>query len=182
MHLPNTLYVALAAWQPGLLAAASGAIAVEQFGCGCGFTAHMVFMLQVAAGEGGHHPQGNPHKTAHFALCTGFMALGMMLPGMWSGWLQQQLQPRLDSEVRSTLLGHTQRGGTPTAYDRVLATRFGWAAAELVREGRFGRMVVLRGEEIDSVEIAGIAGRSRPVPPDHPLLRAARDTGVMLGH
>jgi 6-phosphofructokinase 1 len=98
------------------------------------------------------------------------------------GWLQQQLQPRLDSEVRSTLLGHTQRGGTPTAYDRVLATRFGWAAAELVREGRFGRMVVLRGEEIDSVEIAGIAGRSRPVPPDHPLLRAARDTGVMLGH
>jgi 6-phosphofructokinase 1 len=97
------------------------------------------------------------------------------------GWLQQQLQPRLDSEVRSTLLGHTQRGGTPTAYDRVLATRFGWAAAELVREGRFGRMVVLRGEEIDSVEIAGIAGRSRPVPPDHPLLRAARDTGVMLG-
>ncbi len=98
------------------------------------------------------------------------------------GWLQQQLQPRLDCEVRSTLLGHTQRGGTPTAYDRVLATRFGWAAAELVREGRFGRMVVLRGEEIDSVEIAGIAGRSRPVPPDHPLLRAARDTGVMLGH
>jgi phosphofructokinase-like protein len=98
-----------------------------------------------------------------------------------SGWLQHELQPHLDSEVRSTLLGHTQRGGTPTAYDRVLATRFGWAAAELVREGRFGRMVVLRGEDIDSVEIAGIAGRSRPVPPDHPLLRAARDTGVMLG-
>ena len=98
-----------------------------------------------------------------------------------SSWLQHELQPHLDSEVRSTLLGHTQRGGTPTAYDRVLATRFGWAAAELVREGRFGRMVVLRGEDIDSVEIAGIAGRSRPVPPDHPLLRAARDTGVMLG-
>jgi 6-phosphofructokinase 1 len=98
-----------------------------------------------------------------------------------ANWLQQQLQPRLTSEVRSTLLGHTQRGGTPTAYDRVLATRFGWAAAELVREGRFGRMVVLKGDEIESVEIAGIAGRSRPVPVDHPLLRAARDTGVMLG-
>jgi 6-phosphofructokinase 1 len=98
-----------------------------------------------------------------------------------ANWLQQQLQPRLSSEVRSTLLGHTQRGGTPTAYDRVLATRFGWAAAELVREGRFGRMVVLKGDEIESVEIAGIAGRSRPVPVDHPLLRAARDTGVMLG-
>jgi 6-phosphofructokinase 1 len=95
--------------------------------------------------------------------------------------LQQQLQPRLQSEVRSTLLGHTQRGGTPTAYDRVLATRFGWAAAGLVREGRFGRMVVLRGDDIDSVDIASIAGRNRPVPPDHPLLRAARDIGVMLG-
>lgn len=98
-----------------------------------------------------------------------------------ANWLQQQLQPRLSSEVRSTLLGHTQRGGTPTAFDRVLATRFGWAAADLVREGRFGRMVVLRGDEIESVEIAGIAGRNRPVPVDHPLLRAARDTGVMLG-
>jgi len=95
--------------------------------------------------------------------------------------LQQQLQPRLQSEVRSTLLGHTQRGGTPTAYDRVLATRFGWAAAGLVREGRFGRMVVLRGDDIESVEIAEIAGRSRPMPLDHPLLRAAHDTGVMLG-
>jgi PAT family beta-lactamase induction signal transducer AmpG len=91
MHLPNTLYIALAAWQPASLVVVSGAIAIEQFGYGFGFTAYMVFMLQVAAGEGGHHPQGNPHKTAHFALCTGFMALGMMLPGMWSGWLQQQL-------------------------------------------------------------------------------------------
>jgi len=90
MHLPNTLYVALAAWQPGLLAVVSGAIAVEQFGCGCGFTAHMVFMLQVAPGRGGDG-QDNPHKAAHYALCTRFMALGMMLPGMWSGWLQQEL-------------------------------------------------------------------------------------------
>ncbi|MFN5164969.1 MAG: 6-phosphofructokinase [Pseudomonadota bacterium] len=98
------------------------------------------------------------------------------------GGLQQQLQPRLDSEVRSTLLGHTQRGGPAEARGQHAVVGRRRAAAELVREGRFGRMVVLRGEEIDSVEIAGIAGRSRPVPPDHPLLRAARDTGVMLGH
>jgi 6-phosphofructokinase len=56
-------------------------------------------------------------------------------------WLQQQLQPRVDSEVRTTLLGHVQRGGTPTAFDRVLATRFGVAAARLVQQGRFGHMV-----------------------------------------
>jgi 6-phosphofructokinase 1 len=98
-----------------------------------------------------------------------------------SAWLQARLQPMLTSEVRSTLLGHTQRGGTPTAFDRVLATRFGWHAAQLVREGRFGRMVTLRGDEIHSVEIETIAGRSRPVPLEHPLLQAARGIGVMLG-
>ena len=87
MHLPNALYVALAAWQPQQLALVSAAIAVEQFGYGFGFTAYMVYLLQVAAGPGG----ASPHKTAHYAIGTGFMALGMMLPGMWSGWLQQVL-------------------------------------------------------------------------------------------
>ncbi len=91
MHVPNVLYVLLAAWQPAGQALAWGpaaaAIAVEQFGYGFGFAAYMVFMLQVASGPAGD----NPHKTAHYALCTGFMALGMMLPGMWAGWLQQQL-------------------------------------------------------------------------------------------
>jgi MFS transporter, PAT family, beta-lactamase induction signal transducer AmpG len=87
MHLPNTVFVALAVWQPANLALVSAAIAVEQFGYGFGFTAYMVYMLMVAGG-----PEGsNPHKTAHYALCTGFMALGMMLPGMWAGWLQDRL-------------------------------------------------------------------------------------------
>jgi len=98
-----------------------------------------------------------------------------------SAWLQQRLQPLVASEVRSTLLGHVQRGGTPTAYDRVLATRYGWHAAELLLQGRFGRMVALQGDRIVSHDIAGIAGKSRPVPPDHPLLQVARGTGVMLG-
>ncbi len=60
------------------LNSASG-FAIEQFGYGFGFTAYMLYMIMVVEGE---------HKTAHFAICTGFMALGMMLPGMWSGWLQ----------------------------------------------------------------------------------------------
>ncbi len=87
MHLPNTVFVALAMAQPQSLWTVSAAVAVEQFGYGFGFTAYMVYMLMVASGPGGK----NPHKTAHYALCTGFMALGMMLPGMWAGWLQQQL-------------------------------------------------------------------------------------------
>lgn len=96
MHLPNTVYVLLALWQPGALAWVAGAIALEQFGYGLGFTAFMVYMLMVAGGHDGRPGTDgaggeSPHKTAHYALCTGFMALGMMLPGMGAGWLQEQL-------------------------------------------------------------------------------------------
>ncbi len=82
MHVPNAVFVALAMYQPQDLWTVSTALAVEQFGYGLGFTAYLMYMILVSQG---------PHKTAHYAICTGFMALGMMLPGMWSGWLQQQL-------------------------------------------------------------------------------------------
>jgi len=99
MHVPNALYVLLAVWPPGgagALAAVTAAVAAEQFGYGFGFAGYMVFMLRVASRSGnGSAGAGvaadNPNKTAHYALCTGFMALGMMLPGMWAGWLQQVL-------------------------------------------------------------------------------------------
>lgn len=95
--------------------------------------------------------------------------------------LREQLQPLLDSEVRTTVLGHVQRGGAPTAYDRVLATRCGHAAADLIAQRRFNRMVVLRGTEMDSVPLADVAGRNRRVAVDHPLVLAARAIGVSLG-
>jgi MFS transporter, PAT family, beta-lactamase induction signal transducer AmpG len=82
LHLPNLLFVALAAWQPQNLWFITAAVACEQLGYGFGFAAYLMFMILVADG---------PSKTAHYALCTGIMALGMMLPGMASGWLQQQL-------------------------------------------------------------------------------------------
>jgi PAT family beta-lactamase induction signal transducer AmpG len=89
MHAPNLVFVALATWQPTNLVLVSAAVALEQFGYGFGFTAYMVFMLMVASSSGSG--ESAVHKTAHYALCTGFMALGMMLPGMWAGWLQSQL-------------------------------------------------------------------------------------------
>lgn len=82
MHLPNLAFLALALAQPSSLWVVSSALAVEQFGYGLGFTAYLMYMILVAEG---------PHKTAHYALCTGFMALGMMIPGMWSGWLQDHI-------------------------------------------------------------------------------------------
>ncbi|RVT87582.1 MFS transporter [Inhella crocodyli] len=82
MHVPNVVFLAMALSHPGSLWIVCAALAVEQFGYGLGFTAYLMVMILVAEG---------PHKTAHYAICTGFMALGMMLPGMWSGWLQDQL-------------------------------------------------------------------------------------------
>jgi 6-phosphofructokinase len=95
--------------------------------------------------------------------------------------LRAMLEPHLQSEVRTTLLGHVQRGGTPTAYDRVLATRFGHAAARLAVQRDFGRMVALQADTCVSVLLAEVAGRTRHVPPDHPLVQAARGLGVCLG-
>ncbi|MEO5733347.1 MAG: MFS transporter [Rubrivivax sp.] len=95
MHLPNTVFVMLALWQPQGLSMVSVAVAVEQFGYGLGFTAFMVFLLMVASqastGVAGETQARNPHQTAHYAIGTGFMALGMMLPGMAAGWLQARL-------------------------------------------------------------------------------------------
>ncbi|MHA7600288.1 6-phosphofructokinase [Alicycliphilus sp. T452] len=95
--------------------------------------------------------------------------------------LRQQLQPHLKSEVRTTVLGYVQRGGDPTPFDRVLATRFGHHAAQLVIAGQLDRMVTLQDGRIGSVEIARVANTQRKVPPDHDLITMARDIGVCLG-
>ena len=86
IHLPDAVFIWRASAQPQNLFAIGAGVAVEQFGYGFGFTAFMLYMIRIARG---------PHTTAHYALCTGFMALGMMLPGMWSGWLQEQLGYKL---------------------------------------------------------------------------------------
>ena len=95
--------------------------------------------------------------------------------------LQQALQLLLHCEVRSTVLGHTQRGGSPTAFDRVLSTRFGYHAAQLVQRREWGRMVALQSDVCTSVPLTDVAGRNRLVPVDHELVRAARGLGVCLG-
>lgn len=78
MYLPKCAFVFLSFTQPDNFLLTCGTVALEQFGYGFGFTAFMLYLLYFADG---------PHKTAHYAICTGFMALGMMIPGMWSGWL-----------------------------------------------------------------------------------------------
>jgi len=75
--------------------------------------------------------------------------------------LADLIEEKTGYETRSVNLGHTQRGGTPTAYDRMLATRYGLAAIDLVHKGEFGRMVVLKGTEIKSITIAEAVSRNR---------------------
>ncbi|HZR91407.1 MAG TPA: ATP-dependent 6-phosphofructokinase [Gaiellaceae bacterium] len=79
--------------------------------------------------------------------------------------LAQEIESRTGFETRVTVLGHVQRGGTPTARDRVLATRFGLAAADLVHEGRFGRMVALRGDDIVDIALEQAVAELKRVPP-----------------
>ena len=81
-HAPIAVFLLLALYQPSNLWLIGTGLAVEQFGYGFGFTAYMLYMMLVADG---------PHKTAHYAICTGFMALGMMLPGMAAGWIEDQI-------------------------------------------------------------------------------------------
>lgn len=93
----------------------------------------------------------------------------------------QQVEELTGKETRVTVLGHLQRGGSPTAFDRILATRYGTTAVRLVMEGRFGEMVCLCGTKICSVPLREGAGKMRQVPLDSDLILSARQLGICLG-
>ena len=82
ISLPNLVYLYMAYTMPESIVVVNACVAVEQFGYGFGFTAYTMYLMLFAEGE---------YKTSHYAISTGFMALGMMLPGMASGWIQEQI-------------------------------------------------------------------------------------------
>ena len=92
-----------------------------------------------------------------------------------------QLEDMTGREARCVVLGHLQRGGGPTAFDRVLATRFGGAAVELIRRGVFGKMVANNPPDIVPIPLADVVGRTKTVPLDSDLVKTARALGVSLG-
>jgi 6-phosphofructokinase 1 len=96
-------------------------------------------------------------------------------------WVADQLEKLIGIETRAIVLGHVQRGGTPTPHDRLLATTFGHHAFELLSAGQVGRVVVQRAGVIDSVPLEEVAGKVRTVPRDHPLVRAALGIGTSFG-
>lgn len=98
-----------------------------------------------------------------------------------TGNLAAQLETLTDLESRVTILGHVQRGGTPSPVDRLLATRLGTACADLIAAGVSGVMVAMRANRCVPVPLTEVAGKRRTVPLDHPWLITARNLGVSLG-
>ena len=95
--------------------------------------------------------------------------------------LAEKVQKKTDQEVRITVPGHTQRGGSPCAYDRVLSTRLGAAAAEAILDGEFGCMIGVKKNEMVRVPLSEVAGKLKYVDPKAPIIKEAELTGISFG-
>jgi 6-phosphofructokinase 1 len=137
-----------------------------------GRTFSIVVVAEGAAEKGGEARTRGP-KAAGRELLLGGIA----------EWLAREVESRTGKESRSIVLGHLQRGGAPTTFDRLLGTRFGAAAARLVAEGRFGVMVALDPPKLRAVPLRQAVGRGRirSVPLDSDVIRSARDMGIGFG-
>ena len=95
--------------------------------------------------------------------------------------IADRLEKLTGKEARVTVPGHYQRGGPPCPYDRVLATQFGVAAADLIINKQYGRMVAVQGGQIVSIPLADAASKTKFLPVDHPMIQVARKMGISLG-
>ena len=93
----------------------------------------------------------------------------------------EQLEKLVGLEARATILGHIQRGGSPTANDRILSTRYGAAAVELLMEGKFGNMVTLKGNQMSYESLENVIGANKAVDPSGELVKVAKAMGVTFG-
>ena len=130
----------------------------------------------IAVGEGARPAGGKPFVDRVVKTSPDPIRLGGV-----GKWLADHLEKMTGLESRVTVLGHVQRGGTPTPTDRVLATKFGHKAFELVTAGRYGRLVVQQKGRITSVPIRDVAGKVRTVPLNHELIATARAIGISFG-
>ena len=115
----------------------------------------------IVAAEG-----ATPDGGENIRLDKGLDAFGHARLGGIGDWLASEIEKRTGKEARTTVLGHIQRGGTPTAFDRVLATRFGLYAVDAVHAGEFGTMVALRGTDIVRVPLAAATTELKIVKPE----------------
>ena len=95
--------------------------------------------------------------------------------------IAEKIQKKMNQEVRITVPGHTQRGGSPCPYDRVLATRLGAAAADMIMDGDFGYMVAIKRGEVTKTPLSEVAGKLKVVDPESGIIKEARLTGISFG-
>lgn len=95
--------------------------------------------------------------------------------------IAQELNEKTEHEIRVTVPGHFQRGGSPCAYDRVLCTRFGTAAAKLIKNEQYGFMTGLRDDQIIPVPLSDVAGKLKKVPDDCDIVQSAKEIGISFG-
>ena len=130
----------------------------------------------IAIAEGAKSTGGEREVREHVADSTDQVRLGGI-----GRVLADQLRERVDSDVRTTILGHMQRGGTPTSYDRNLATCYGAHAAALVAEGTYGVMAARQDGDFTEVPLESVANKTRTVPLDEPLIASALAVGTSFG-
>ncbi len=131
----------------------------------------------VVVGEGAREKGGE--QIVSEAAATRLQGVAQL--GGVGNYLASRLGQNTDLEVRCTVLGHVQRGGTPTSFDRLLGTRLGHHAVEAAANGDFGKLVVLNCLNISLIPLEDIAGKVRTVPADHQLVRCAEAIGISLG-
>jgi ATP-dependent phosphofructokinase / diphosphate-dependent phosphofructokinase len=132
------------------------------------------FTLIVAA-------EGAREKDAQFVTSASEEANREAHLGGIGAVVTSEVQKRTGKETRSCVLGHLQRGGTPTSFDRALCSLFGAVAVELIAAGDFGKMVAFSGQQVGAVPISQAVGRLKTVPPAGGLVRTARALGICLG-
>ena len=122
-----------------------------------------------------------PAKGRLSTIRSGLRGKGEVRIGGIGEQVARQMEKRTGQETRHVVLGHLQRGGNPTALDRILGTRFGIGAVELVVKNKFGHMVSYQNYEIGGVPISQAVARIRTVPPKGQFLRHAREIGICVG-
>lgn len=130
----------------------------------------------VCVAEGAQPEDGGMVVREHDAKRTDPVRLGGI-----GDLVSKQISDHTGLETRVTVLGHLQRGGSPTAYDRILASKFGVMALDAASRGQFGTMVSLRGTEVVTVPLEAAIGKRRVVEPDSQIVTAAKGTGVTFG-
>ena len=120
--------------------------------------------------------KGKPHSIV-------VVAEGLKMPDKKKAtdFLTHEIEAATGIETRKTVLGYIQRGGNPSPYDRVLATRLGGYATELIVKGMFGRMVCVKDNRIDSIPLSEVAGNLKLVTPDHDLVIQGKRMGISFG-